>query len=230
MKPICIIPARYGSKRLAKKNFKKLFGQPIIARVIKNLIKTKLFSKIIVSTDSDIIKKISMTAGAIVPFIRPKKLANDFVGINEVMSHAVNFLKKKGETFNEACCVFPTAVLVNTKDLRKSHKIFLKHRSNYLFSATVSTLNFQRSFFFKNKKLKMFFPSKYKIRTQDLTVAYQDAGQFYWGSKKNWGMNKKIFTINAKIFLLEKYKTIDVDTKEDWKILETFYSKMIKGN
>lgn len=230
MKPICIIPARHGSKRLPKKNFKKLFGQPIIERVIKNLNKTNLFSKIIVSTDSKIIKKISERAGAVVPFIRPKKLANDFVGINEVISHAVNFLKKNGESFDDVCCFFPTAVLVNTKDLTKSYRIFLKHRSNYLFSATVSTLNFQRSFFFKNKKLKMFFPSKYKIRTQDLTVAYQDAGQFYWGSKKNWGMNKKIFTINAKIFLLEKYKTIDIDTKEDWKILKTFYSKMIRSN
>jgi len=61
-------------------------------------------------------------------------------------------------------------------------------------------------------------------------VAYQDAGQFYWGSKKNWEMNKKIFTENTKIFLLEKYKTIDVDTKEDWKILKTFYSKIIRSN
>jgi len=230
MKPICIIPARHGSKRLPKKNFKKLFGQPIIERVIKNLNKTNLFSKIIVSTDSKIIKKISERAGAVVPFIRPKKLANDFVGINEVMSHAVNFLKKKGDSFEEVCCVFPTAVLVNAKDLIKSYKIFLRHRKNYLFSATISTLNFQRSFFFKNKKLKMFFPSKYKIRTQDLTVAYQDAGQFYWGSRKNWEMNKKIFTKNTKVFLLEKYKTIDVDTKEDWEILKNFYSKIIRSN
>ena len=61
---ICIIPARSGSKRIKKKNIKKFFGKPIIYYPIKEAIKSKLFKKIIVSTDSDEIINISRNFGA----------------------------------------------------------------------------------------------------------------------------------------------------------------------
>ena len=53
---IAVILARSGSKRIPKKNIKTFHGKPIIAWTIENLIKSKIFSKVIVSTES---KKIS---------------------------------------------------------------------------------------------------------------------------------------------------------------------------
>ena len=50
---LAIIPARGGSKRIPKKNIKLFNGMPMIYWSIKALKKTKLFKKIIVSTDSD---------------------------------------------------------------------------------------------------------------------------------------------------------------------------------
>ena len=51
MKILCIIPARAGSKRIKNKNFINFFGQPIIKYSIDSAIKSKVFSKILVSTD-----------------------------------------------------------------------------------------------------------------------------------------------------------------------------------
>ena len=48
-------------------------GVPIISRTIKQLIKTKIFDLIIVSTDSNKIANIARNSGAEVPFLRPKK-------------------------------------------------------------------------------------------------------------------------------------------------------------
>ena len=56
---ICIIPARAGSKRILNKNIKIFCGKPIIAWSIEAAIKSKCFDRIIVSTDSVKIKKIS---------------------------------------------------------------------------------------------------------------------------------------------------------------------------
>ena len=61
---ICIIPARSGSKGIKNKNIKKINGIPIISIVIKNAIKSKLFKRIIVSTDSKEIASISRKYGA----------------------------------------------------------------------------------------------------------------------------------------------------------------------
>ena len=56
---VCIIPARGGSKRIPKKNSRLFCGKPIIAWSIENAKASKLFDKIIVSTDDSQIAKIS---------------------------------------------------------------------------------------------------------------------------------------------------------------------------
>ena len=58
IKRLAIIPARSGSKRIKNKNIKIFCGEPIINYSIINLLNSKLFNKIHVSTDSERIKNI----------------------------------------------------------------------------------------------------------------------------------------------------------------------------
>ena len=74
---IAIIPARAGSKRIKNKNIKLFFGKPLIFYSIKLALKSKLFDKVIVSTDSQKIAKIAKSFGADVPFLRPKNISTD---------------------------------------------------------------------------------------------------------------------------------------------------------
>ena len=60
---IAIIPARSGSKRIKNKNLINFFGKPLIYYSINLAKKSGLFDKIIVSTDSKEIKKISKLWG-----------------------------------------------------------------------------------------------------------------------------------------------------------------------
>ena len=76
---LAIIPARGGSKRIKNKNIKNFFKKPIISYPIREAIKSKIFDKVIVSTDSDEIEKISKRFGAEIYFKRPKKLSGDKV-------------------------------------------------------------------------------------------------------------------------------------------------------
>ena len=77
-KLIALIPARFGSERIKDKNIINLFGHPLIAYAINAAIKTKIFDKILVSTDSLKYKKIAEKYGAEIPFLRPKKFQNLF--------------------------------------------------------------------------------------------------------------------------------------------------------
>ena len=86
-KPNCIIAARGNSKRLKNKNILKVNGKSLIEIVIKNAIKSKIFDKIIVSTDSKKIAKIAKKSGAIVPFLRTKKLSSDKAGLLPVVKN-----------------------------------------------------------------------------------------------------------------------------------------------
>ena len=91
---IAIIPARGGSKRIKNKNIKIFCGKPMISYSINEAKKTKLFDKIIVSTDSSKIKKISEKFGAEVPFVRPKNLSDDFTPTAYVSRSKVSKRKK----------------------------------------------------------------------------------------------------------------------------------------
>jgi len=55
MRNICIIPARSGSKRIKNKNLKLFFKKPLIYWSIKAAINSKLFNKVIVSTNDKFI-------------------------------------------------------------------------------------------------------------------------------------------------------------------------------
>ena len=59
-KIIALIPARSGSVRIKNKNILEINKHPLIAYTITSAIKSKLFSKIIVSTDSSLYKNYIM--------------------------------------------------------------------------------------------------------------------------------------------------------------------------
>ena len=89
---IAIIPARGGSKRIPEKNIKLFCGEPLISYPINMLKSCDFISKVVVSTDSEKIKKVSLLHGAVVPFIRPKKFSNDHSTTADAIIHAVEWL------------------------------------------------------------------------------------------------------------------------------------------
>ena len=78
---IAIIPARSGSTRIKNKNIKIFHGKPIIAWSIIAAKKSKIFSKIVVSTDSKKIANIAKKYGAEIFFLRPKSLASNNISM-----------------------------------------------------------------------------------------------------------------------------------------------------
>ena len=75
---LCVIPARGGSKGIPSKNIQKICGKPLIQYTIETAKNSKLISRIIISTDSEKIAKIARKLGVEVPFMRPKKISNDY--------------------------------------------------------------------------------------------------------------------------------------------------------
>ncbi len=218
---VCIIPARGGSKRIPLKNIKKFHGVPIISRCIKKVIKTKIFDRVIVSTDSKKIADISKKNGAEV-HIRSKKLSDDYTDTVTVIKNVILFLEKKGFFYKKICCIYPTSIFYSLSDLKSALKKLNKNK-DYIFSATKYDHPIYRSFNKVGEKIRMNFVNAEKKRTQDLPTNYHDAGQFYFGWKSSWIKKKKFFT-NKSIFIdLPKYRSQDIDNITDWKNAETLW-------
>lgn len=89
-----IIPARGGSKGIPRKNITDLGGHPLLYYTIKAAKKSGLIDRLILSSEDEEIIKIARKLGLEVPFVRPTALAEDQVGDQPVLVHALNTLIK----------------------------------------------------------------------------------------------------------------------------------------
>lgn len=228
-KAIAIIPARGGSKRIPKKNIKEFFGKPLIAYSIEAALKSKLFERVIISTDDEEIAKIATLYGAEVPFMRPAALSDDFAGTDAVTAHALQWLEEHGQTYEFVCTIYATAPLLDEKYLIEGLEKLKTSNAIHTFSATTMPFPVQRTFKLDpNGRCEMFTPEHYFTRSQDLPQAYQDAGQFYW-SKTTQHSDEIMFGKESIPIILPRYLVQDIDTPEDWIRAEFMYEAVQKS-
>ena len=221
---VAVIPARGGSKRIPKKNIKKFFGKPIISYSIKAAIDSKLFDKVIVSTDCENIAQVAINYGAEVPFMRPEELSGDFLGTHEVVGHTLKWLEDFGDVVDYACCIYATAPMIQGSDLIKGYDLIKTEKWKAVIAATKYSYPVFRSFKkLPNGGLEMVFPEHYNSRSQDLPEVYHDAGQFYWAKAQEWKNKPGGFSENNTIIELSNYLVQDIDTIEDWNRAEKIY-------
>lgn len=217
---VAIIPARSGSKRIPRKNIKDFCGKPIIAYSIKVAQDSRIFDKIIVSTDSTEIAQVAMDFGAEVPHLR-ESFCDDFATILEVLAYEANRLNLQKN--DNICCIYPTAPLLKVDFFKKGFEKFLQNPKSYIFSACEYNSNPLRSFFVRDDKIQMLAGKFEFSRSQDLEILYYDAGQFYFGVAENFLAKKPIFSEDSRIIKIPQIFVADINTSEDWEIAELKY-------
>jgi pseudaminic acid cytidylyltransferase len=224
---IAIIPARGGSKRIPRKNIKLFCGKPMIAWSIEAARESGLFDRIFVSTDDAEIAEVAKAWGAEAPFVRPPELSNDHAGTAEVIAHSTQWALNEGLNLQAVCCIYATAPLIQAEDLKKGLDILESGGWDYAFSVT----EFESSVFRAFKKnsgggVEMIFPEHFASRSQDLPVAFHDAGQFYWGRTKAWTDSRKIFERHSAPVILPRWRVQDIDNWEDLLKAELIFNQL----
>mgnify|MGYP001223206965 FL=1 len=222
---IAVILARSGSKRIKNKNIKKLRNKPIIYWTIKNIIKSKKFDKVIVSTDKRSIAKLVNSMGAETPFLRPKNISGDNSGTKEVIDHTINYLEKNYSNIKNIGCFYATSIFAKPDLIIKGFKL-LKNNNKFVFAAQKRDPQSLRAFKVNNKGMVKNTSSKMNFRTQDLDKGYyQDIGQFYLASYTTWKKEKVILCHNSKILELKKWEASDIDDIDDWRLSDILFNK-----
>jgi len=228
---LAIIPARGGSKRIPRKNILPFGGKPMIGWSIEAAYKSKCFDRIIVSTDDAEISMIAKKYGAEVPFIRPPELSDDHVGTIPVIKHAIEWINNNSIVVSEACCIYATAPFLQPGDIKNGLDQLIAGNADYAFSVTNYPFPIQRALrILPNNHVEMFNPEQFNTRSQDLEVAWHDAGQFYWGKSNSWLCEKKVFSSYSLPLILPRSRVQDIDTHEDWIHAELLFNSHILRN
>ena len=221
---IAIIPAKKNSKRLPNKNIKILNKKPLIAYSIEAALKSKLITRVIVSTDSVKILNIAKKYGAEVPFLRPKKLCASKSSLKDVCKHAVKFIEiKENIKIKEVMALQPTSPLRTSSDIDNSIKIFKRKKADFLTSTSKTKPIEWNCYIRKNSSL--FSVTKEKIlSSQESRQTLILNGAIYIYSK-NFLCNKNFFTKKTYTYIMPTNRSIDIDVLDEFKYAEFVLSK-----
>ena len=224
MSNLAIIPARGGSKRIPKKNIKEFLGKPIIAYSIKAAIESGLFDEIMVSTDDEEIRNISIKYGAKVPFLRTNKNSDDYATLADVANEVINNYNLQGVYFENVCCILPTAPLIKPHSIIKGYFKLQEGSFTSVCPVVKFTYPILRALEISvDGKLKMVWPEHIKTRSQDLKTAYHDSGSFYWIKTEALKKEGTFFCNQGTAIILNESEVQDIDTMDDWRIAELKY-------
>ena len=216
---IAILPARGGSRRIPGKNYRELNGSPTICRTIQTLQESRIFGRIVVSTDHPKIRELALSVGAEVPFQRPDELSDDYTTTKQVIQHAIHELKVS-DTATAVCCVYPTAVLLKPDSLRRSLQLLEQNPSMFVVPVQHFSHPISRAMRIRDNVLEPLDVKLAIARTQDCDDFVHDAGQFYWGTVSSWQSDLTILGASAVPFRVSICEGVDVDTSDDWTLLE----------
>ncbi len=191
-------------------------GRPLIVWAIETALASGEFSDVLVSTDDDEIAAVARAAGASVPFVRPAELSDDVASTVSVVAHAVEHLRRRGDEFDLACCIYPAAILVTADDLRGARAALLASSHDYASTIVRFGHPIQRALDLDaDGALRFVDPQAAAQRTQDLPPRWHDAGQFYWGRAGAWRKAAPILP-NSVGYELPSHRAVDIDTEDDW--------------
>ncbi|MDL2301545.1 pseudaminic acid cytidylyltransferase [Lachnospiraceae bacterium OttesenSCG-928-D06] len=228
MKTIAIITARGGSKRIPKKNIKEFCGKPIISYSIEAAKGCGLFDTVMVSTDDEEIALIAREYGAEVPFFRSEKTSNDYATTNDVLLEVLKEYEERGEHFDIACCIYPTAPFITAAKLSDAMKKLEESTADTLIPVVAFSYPPQRAMVVKEERLFFRHPEYLDSRSQDLEPHYHDVGQFYLFRVEAFQKNRKLMIGDIVPYIVSEMEVQDIDHPTDWEIAEIKYRMLLE--
>ena len=231
-KIICIICARKNSKGIKNKNILKIFDKSLIEHTLIQAKNSKMFYKIIVSSDSSKILNISKKYSNLL-IKRPARLSSNTAGKLDAILHALYTAENRfNEKFDTIVDLDVTAPLRNVYDIKKSIKTFFKKKLDNLFSVCESRKNpYFNMVEIKNKKISLVKKIKNinYVRRQNTPKVYDvNASIYVW--KKKILEKKMFFNKNTGIYLMPYARSIDIDTLDDLNLVKFFMKKKTYNN
>lgn len=217
---LALIPARGGSKGVTNKNIKLLNGKPLIAYSIEAALASSGVSRVIVSTDSKEIAEISKKYGAEVPFMRPDNLASDDTKSIEVYKFVLNELfKREGVFYNELMILQPTSPLRQTEDIDNAISLYNTKNADSVISYCLEHHPIKwHKYITADGKFSNIFEDSISNRQEERPSFFPNGAIYIF--KSDLIFKDLYYTENSYALIMERNKSVDIDTIEDFEYAE----------
>ena len=224
MSVVALIPARGGSKGVPKKNIKNLAGKPLIAWSIEQALASDLIDRVIVSTDSEEIAKISKAYGAEVPFMRPEDISGDTASTESSMLHCCEFLERESYLPDIIVLIQCTSPIRSKGVFDQAIAAFRSKNYDSMLSVSES-----HRFTWKNPNApEASYDHRNRPRRQDISPLdreYLETGSFYVTKSSILVHEKNRLGGKIGFFLTPEVESFEIDSDVDFIICEELLKK-----
>ena len=224
---LAIIPARGGSKGLPEKNLKVLAGKPLISWTIEQALASRYLDKVIVSTDDEKIADVSKKCGAEVPFKRPVKYATDTASSADVIIHALDFFRDRGETYDYIALLEPTSPLRKKNDIDNGIKKLVGNPEKDTL-VSVGVIHLEHPMIAKKVRDDIVVPyADYPkiFQRQQADKAFFPYGVIYLSKTKTFYETKTFYGERTLPLFIERWQNYEVDDIIDFIVIERIFQE-----
>jgi CMP-N,N'-diacetyllegionaminic acid synthase len=224
MNTVGLIPARGGSKGIPRKNIKLIAGKPLIVWTIEAALRSTVLGAVVVSTEDPEIAEVARCAGALVPFMRPSKLARDQTPTIDPVLHALDQLPQ----YDSVLLLQPTSPLRATEDIDACLRLAEQHRAPSVVSVSETDAHPYWTYSIAaDQTLKRLFDVALVTRRQDLPQVFSLNGALYF-AYANWlRLNNSFLGTETLAYVMPRERSGDLDTPLDWKFAELLLKELL---
>lgn len=230
MEILAIVPARGGSKGIPHKNIVDLCGKPLIHYTLEAAKKSKLITRIIVSTDDESIKEKCEELGVEVK-MRPEALSTDSAPMKAVIDHLLSELAAEGYKPDIFVLLQPTSPLRTEKHIDEALENMINDDKA---DATVSVIELPHQYsplkiMKQNENGYLGFyqedGEKYTTR-QELPVLYARNGAAIYSVYTDVYMDTKSLYGNKCLpYIMLEEDSVDIDSMHDLCLARYLFSE-----
>ena len=213
-----VIPARGGSVRVKNKNIRSFADSSLLEIKIEQLKRINRISKIVVSSDSDLILDIALKHGVFASK-RPLEYCDEkSKTFNEVVTYIASE-QVDTEDMMWMPCVCP---LVADETIEDALNVYQKIiNGNVDKDSVVSSVLFKEYIFDTNGPIN--FSVEHHVKSQDLPNWHYICNGFFIAKANKmseWGF---VYGPNPYLYEISKYEAIDIDDDVDFGLAEYLY-------
>ncbi len=224
---LVLIPARGGSKGIARKNLALLGNRPLVEFTIKSALDANLPGRICLSTDDKEIRDFALRFPIEAPFLRPSELAQDDSGTIPVIIHAFDWYEANKNFFPEFIVLLqPTCPFRSESTIRKAYNTIRHSGANSLISVNKVKDHPCEYIMRRSGGFTFVLTPPIAPGRQNFQEVFFINGAIYMAQVAYVKQTGKLFDESAQLFVNSRRESIDIDDPEDLEFANWYYEHM----
>lgn len=227
-KTLCTVCMRAGSRGIKNKNITKINNKPLFFYTLEQAIKSKIFNRIVISTDSKKIANLATKKGYEVFFLRPAYLSRDNSPKVPVVRHALLKAEKYyKERYDHIVDLDVTSPLRNIIDIKESYKTFVKSNSSVLVTVSPANKNpYFNQVEYKNNRYTLVKKMKNNLsRRQDAPKVYDMNASVHIWNRNFLLKSNNLFPKKTSIYIMPPERSCDIDNHINLEFVKFFLNR-----